>query len=53
MRETWVRSLSWEDPLEKGKITHYSSPAYTINGYSLMHIEHCLAKVSTQQILGE
>ena len=20
--ETWVRSLSWEDPLEKGKATH-------------------------------
>ena len=22
MRETWVRSLSWEDSLEKGKTTH-------------------------------
>ena len=22
--ETWVRSLSWEDPLEKGKATHLS-----------------------------
>ena len=22
MRETWVRSLGWEDPLEKGKATH-------------------------------
>ena len=22
MRETWVRSLLWEDPLEKGKATH-------------------------------
>ena len=22
MWETWVRSLSWEDPLEKGKATH-------------------------------
>ena len=22
MRETWVRSLSWEDPLEKGKATY-------------------------------
>ena len=21
-RETWVRSLGWEDPLEKGKATH-------------------------------
>ena len=24
MRETWVRSLGWEDPLEKGKATHPS-----------------------------
>ena len=22
MRETWVQSLSWEDPLKKGKATH-------------------------------
>ena len=22
MWETWVRSLSWEDPLKKGKATH-------------------------------
>ena len=22
MQETWVRSLGWEDPLEKGKFTH-------------------------------
>ena len=22
MRETWVRSLGWEDPLEKGKAAH-------------------------------
>ena len=24
IRETWVRSLGWEDPLEKGKDTHSS-----------------------------
>ena len=24
MRETWVQSLAWEDPLEKGKATHSS-----------------------------
>ena len=24
MRETWVQSLSWEDPLEKGMATHSS-----------------------------
>ena len=22
MRETWVQSLRWEDPLEKGMATH-------------------------------
>ena len=27
MRETWVLSLGWEDPLEKGKATHSSIPA--------------------------
>ena len=24
MQETWVRSLDWEDPLEKGTATHSS-----------------------------
>ena len=24
MWETWVQSLDWEDPLEKGKVTHSS-----------------------------
>ena len=24
MRETWDRSLGWEDPLEKGTVTHSS-----------------------------
>ena len=30
MQETWVRSLSWEDPLEKGKATHSSTLAWRI-----------------------
>ena len=30
MWETWVPSLSWEDPLEKGKATHSSILAWTI-----------------------
>ena len=25
MRETWVQSLGWEDPLEKEKATHSST----------------------------
>ena len=30
MRETWVRFLGWEDPLEKGKATHFSILAWRI-----------------------
>ena len=30
MRETWVQSLGWEDPLEKGKGTHSSILAWKI-----------------------
>ena len=30
MREKWVQSLGWEDPLEKGKATHFSIPAWRI-----------------------
>ena len=30
MRETWVRSLGWEDPLEKGKATHSTILAWRI-----------------------
>ena len=30
MRETWVRSLGWEDPLEKAKATHSSILAWRI-----------------------
>ena len=28
MRETWVQSLGWEDPLEKGTATHSSILAW-------------------------
>ena len=28
MQETWVLSLGWEDPLEKGKVTHSSILAW-------------------------
>jgi len=30
MQETWVRSLGWKDPLEKGKATHSSILAWRI-----------------------
>ena len=36
MWETWVSSLGWEDPLEKGKATHSSIVAREFHGlYSL------------------
>ena len=30
VRETWVRSLGWEDPLEKGKATHSGILAWRV-----------------------
>ena len=30
MRETWVQSLGWEDPLEEGMATHSSILAWRI-----------------------
>ena len=44
MRETWVQSLCWEDPLEKGKATHSSILAWrilwTIQSMGLQRIGH-------------
>ena len=34
--ETWVQSLSWEDPLEKGKATHSSILAWRIR-WTILH----------------
>ena len=39
MRETWVRSLGWEDPLEKGKATHSSILARRIPWTTWGHTE--------------
>ena len=30
VQETWLQSLGWEDPLEKGKATHSSILAWRI-----------------------
>ena len=37
MWETWVRSLGWEDPLEKGKATHSRILAWRIPWTVLVH----------------
>ena len=31
VQETWVQSLGWEHPLEKGKVTHSSILAWRIS----------------------
>ena len=33
MRENWVRSLGWEDPLEKEMVTHSSILAWKSHGW--------------------
>ena len=47
MRETWVWSLGWEDPLERGKATHsriltWSSP-WTIQSMGSQRVRHSWA----------
>ena len=37
MRKTWVWSLDWEDPLEKGKATHSSILAWRIPFDCIVH----------------
>ena len=32
VRETWIQSLGWDDPLEKGKVTHPSILAWRTLG---------------------
>ena len=44
MRETWVQSLGWEDPLEKGKVTHSSILAWK---NSMDCIVHGVTKIRT------
>ena len=46
IRETWVRSLGWEDPLGKGKATH--SLQYSGLENSVDCIVHGVAKSRTQ-----
>ena len=45
VRETWVRSLGWEDPLEKEKATH--SIQYSDLENSMDHTVHGFTKSQT------
>ena len=44
MREAWVRSLGWEEPLEKGKATRSSILAlrisWTVESMRLQRVGH-------------
>ena len=44
MQETWVQSLGWEDPLEKGMATHSNTLAWripwTIQSMGLQRVGH-------------
>ena len=44
MQETWVQSLGWEDPLEKGKATHPSILVWripwTVQSMGLQRVGH-------------
>ena len=45
IQETWVRSLGWEDTLEKGKATHST---YSVLENSMDYIVHGVAKSWTR-----
>ena len=49
MRETWVRFLGWEDPLEEGTTTHSSTLAWRIpmDGGAWQAAVHGVAKSRT------
>ena len=44
MQETWVQSLGWEDPLEKGKASHSRILAWripwTVKSMGLQRVGH-------------
>ena len=51
VRETWVRSLGWEDPLEKEIATHSSTIAWKIpwtEEPGRLYIVHGVAKSRTR-----
>ena len=49
MQETWVLSLGWEDPLQKGMATHSSILAWRIPWTEDPGTVHGISKCWTQQ----
>ena len=56
MQETWVRSLGWEDPLEKGKANHSSTVAWrilcTVQSMGFQRVGHDRATFTLTKIKG-
>ena len=48
VQETWVQSLGWDDPLEKGKATHSSILAWRIP-WTIVH-GGCKESDSTERL---
>ena len=48
MQETWVRSLGWEDPLDKEMVTHPSVLAWK-NSHGQRSLVVCRPKVARSQ----
>ena len=46
MWETWVQSLGWEEPLEKGKATHLSILAWRIPRTTVHGVENSWTRLS-------
>ena len=40
MQETWVRSLGWEDSLERGTATHSTIMAWRIQSMGSQRVRH-------------
>ena len=49
VQETWVPSLGWEDPLEKGKATHSSILAWRIP-WTVQSVGVAKSRTETQQL---
>ena len=51
MWETWVQSLGWEDPLEKGKAPHSSILAWRIHKESNLNFLYFYDNTSQQFLI--
>ena len=48
MQETWVQSLGWEDPMEKGMVTQYSCVQNPMDGGAWQATVHGVPKSWTR-----